>query len=62
MNPEATVRSAEIVDHNNLQFAESARRAALNPACHQLKLPPEKYGGSTGWNSITVTFRPTGVS
>jgi len=62
MNPDATVRSAEIVDHNNLQFAESARRAALNPSCHQLKLPPDKYGGSTGWNSITVTFRPTGVS
>lgn len=62
MNPDATVRSAEIVDHNNLQFAESARRAALNPACHQLKLPSDKYSGSSGWNVITVTFRPTGVS
>jgi hypothetical protein len=62
MNPDATVRSAEIVDHNNLQFAESARRAALNPSCHQLKLPLDKYGGSDGWNSLTVTFRPTGVS
>lgn len=62
MNPDATVRSAEIVDHNNLQFAESARRAALNPSCHQLKLPLEKYGGSNGWNTFTVTFHPTGVS
>jgi hypothetical protein len=62
MNPDATVRAAEIVDNNNQPFAESARRAALNPSCHQLKLPLDKYGGSNGWNVIEVTFRPTGVS
>jgi hypothetical protein len=61
MNPDATVRNAEIVDHNSLPFAESALRAALNPACHQLKLPLDKYGGTSGWNIITLTFTPKGV-
>jgi len=61
MNPDATVRTAEIVDHNNQQFAESALRAALNPQCHRLKLPLEKYGGSGGWNVITLTFTPKGI-
>jgi hypothetical protein len=61
MNPDATVRSAEIVDHNSLPFAESALRAALNPSCHQLKLPLDKYAGAGGWNIITLTFTPKGV-
>jgi hypothetical protein len=62
MNPDATVRTAQIIDHNNQPFAESALRAVLNPACHQLKLPLDKYGGANGWNIINLTFTPKGIS
>jgi hypothetical protein len=61
MNADATVRNAQIIDHNNLPFAESARRAALNPRCHQLKLPLDKYGGANGWSVIDLTFTPGGI-
>jgi hypothetical protein len=61
MNPDATVRSAEILDNNDQPFAESARRAALNPSCHQLKLPLDKYSGAEGWNVILLKFTPKGI-
>jgi hypothetical protein len=62
MNPDATVQRAQIVEHNNQPFAESALRAVLNPACHQLKLPLDKYGGGNGWNIINLTFTPKGIT
>jgi len=62
MNPDATVQRAEIVEHNNQQFAESALRAVLKPQCHQLKLPLDKFGGANGWNVINLTFTPKGIT
>jgi hypothetical protein len=61
MNADATVRGAQIVDHNNLQFAESARRAVLSPLCKELRLPLDKYAGASGWNVIDLTFTPKGI-
>ncbi len=61
MNPDGTVQSAQITDQNNQQFAESARRAPLNPQCHQLQVPPDKYAGASGWNTIKLHFTPQGI-
>ena len=62
MNPDRTVRRAQIVDRSRMssdaQFraaAESARRAVLNPRCSPLKLPPDKY---ETWKIFTVVFDP----
>ena len=62
MNPDRTVRSAELLDKrrydNNPQFraaADSALRAVQNPNCSPLKLPPEKYDQ---WKVITIRFDP----
>jgi hypothetical protein len=61
MNPDGTVRSADLLNTDRLSdpffkaAAESARRALLNPRCQPLKLPPEKYGQ---WQTFTITFDP----
>jgi hypothetical protein len=60
MNPDGTVREARIVDQLRMQqdpffraAAESALRAALNPRCSPLRLPPEKY---EQWKDMTLNF------
>ena len=65
MAPDATVRTAEIVQDGRLytdEFyraaAESARRAVLNPRCRSLKgigLRPEQYDQ---WRDMVITFNP----
>lgn len=62
MNPDRTVKRAELLDKqrydNNPQFraaADSALRAVQNPQCSPLKLPPEKYDQ---WDVITIRFDP----
>lgn len=62
MNPDRTVREAEIVDTARMRIdpffraaAESARRALFNPSCSPLNLPPEKY---ETWKTFTITFDP----
>jgi outer membrane biosynthesis protein TonB len=61
MNPDGTVRSAELMNTDQLgdsffqAAAESARRALLNPSCQPLKLPADKYDL---WQTFTITFDP----
>lgn len=62
MNPNATVRSARIVDqarYNSDPFfraaADSALRAVRNQQCSPLKLPLNKYDQ---WKKITIRFDP----
>lgn len=62
MNPDRTVREADIVDSGRMgsdpffrAAAESALRALRNPSCTPLNLPPEKY---ETWKSFTITFDP----
>lgn len=62
MNPDRTVRKAEILDrlrYNTDSFyraaADSALRAVHNPACNPLELPPGKYDL---WKVMTVSFDP----
>ena len=62
MNPDRTVRDAEVVDYGRMRSdpffraaAESALRALRNPSCTPLNLPPEKY---ETWKSFTITFDP----
>lgn len=62
MNPDRTVREADVVDDNRMRSdpffraaAESALRALRNPSCTPLNLPPEKY---ETWKSFTITFDP----
>lgn len=62
MNPDRTVRDAEVVDAARMRTdtffraaAESALRALRNPSCNPLNLPPEKY---ETWKSFTITFDP----
>lgn len=62
MNPDRTVRDAEVVDRGRMgsdpffrAAAESALRALRNPSCTPLNLPPEKY---ETWKSFTITFDP----
>lgn len=61
MNPDGTVREARIVDTSRMNdpfyraAAEAALRAALNPACQPLPLPPEKYNT---WKTFVFGFDP----
>jgi len=62
MNPDGTVRQAQILDQNRLgrdpffrAAAESALRAVLNPRCNPLKLPLEKY---QQWQNMILIFDP----
>jgi len=62
MNPDRTVREAEVVESGRMRSdpffraaAESALRALRNPSCTPLNLPPEKY---ETWKSFTITFDP----
>jgi outer membrane biosynthesis protein TonB len=65
LNPDGTVRKAQILDQERMKrdlffrtAAESALRAVLNPRCSPLKLPPEKY---EKWKVMTITFNPKDV-
>ena len=62
MNPDRTVRTAQLADDSRYgrdQFytaaADSALRAVKNPQCSPLNLPPNKYDK---WKTITVRFDP----
>lgn len=62
VNPDRTVKSAEIVDtgrYNSDDFfraaADSAKRAVYNPMCTPLALPPEKYDV---WKKMLIRFNP----
>ena len=62
MNPDGTVRGAEIKDRLRTQSdsfyraaAESALRAVLNKACQPYTLPAEKYAT---WRTMTLVFDP----
>lgn len=62
MNPDGSVREAQIRDQIRMRTdpffraaAESALRAVLNPRCNPLPLPPEKY---EQWKTMTLTFNP----
>ena len=62
MNPDATVRHAQVVDQARMMTdpffraaAESAMRAVLNPRCNPLRLPREKFDT---WKSFTLNFNP----
>jgi outer membrane biosynthesis protein TonB len=59
---DGSITSAEIVDDGRYDSdpfyraaADSARRAALNPRCSKLHVPPEKY---EQWKSINLFFDP----
>lgn len=62
MNPDRTVRDAQLID--NMRYmsdnyyraaADSAMRAVRDPHCNPLELPPNKYDM---WKEITVVFDP----
>jgi len=62
VNPDRTVKSAEIVDRGRYSrdsffqaAADSARRAVFNPQCTPLALPPDKYNV---WKTILIRFDP----
>jgi outer membrane biosynthesis protein TonB len=62
VNPDRTVRSAQVVDqfrYNSDTFyraaADSALRAVRNPQCTPLNLPPDKYDQ---WRTMTIVFDP----
>jgi hypothetical protein len=62
VNPDRTVKSAEIVDQSRYgsdsffaAAADSARRAVFNPMCNPLALPPDKY---EIWKDILIRFNP----
>ncbi len=62
VNPDRTVRNAEIVDtgrYNSDDFfraaADSAKRALFNPLCTPLALPADKYDV---WKSMLIRFNP----
>ena len=65
MNPDGTVRSAELLEYRPAgdpffqAAADSAKRALLNPRCQPLKLPPDKYDQ---WQTFTITFDPKDVT
>jgi hypothetical protein len=65
MNRDGTVRSAELVNREQMTdpffqaAADSARRAVLNPRCQPLKLPPEKFDQ---WQTFTITFDPKDIT
>jgi len=60
INPDRTVRDAQVVDSMRYYAdshyraaADSALRAVRNPACNPLDVPPNKY---EVWKTITLTF------
>lgn len=62
VNPDRTVRDAQVVDqfryYSDSHFraaADAALRAVYNPRCNPLELPPEKYDQ---WKVTIVTFDP----
>jgi hypothetical protein len=62
VNRDGTVDQATVVDmarYNSDPFfraaADSARRAVLNPRCHPLKVPPDKY---EEWHNLDLRFNP----
>lgn len=61
MNPDGTIRDAQLLNRNRLgepffqAAADSAYRALKNPTCQPLKLPPEKFNQ---WQTFTITFDP----
>ena len=62
INPDGTVRQAQIVDTARMSHdpyyraaAESVLRAINSPQCTPLKLPPEKYDL---WRHTRLTFDP----
>ncbi len=64
MNPDGTVRTAQLLNPNPSDpffqaAAESANRALLNPRCQPLKLPPDKYDQ---WQTFTITFDPKDIT
>jgi hypothetical protein len=65
MNQDGTVRSAELLNSDQLSdpffqaAADSAKRALLNPTCQPLKLPPEKF---EQWQTFTITFDPKDIT
>ena len=64
VNPDRTVRSAEILDSGRMgdafyrAAAESAKRAILNPRCSPLELPQDRY---ESWKVMTLRFNPKDV-
>jgi hypothetical protein len=65
VGPDGTVELATISDQARVAadpffraFAESARRALLNPACRKLPVPPEKYAI---WKDLVLNFNPKDV-
>jgi hypothetical protein len=65
MNPDGTVRAAQLLNPERLKdpffqaAADSANRALLNPRCQPLKLPPQKYDQ---WQTFTITFDPKDIT
>jgi hypothetical protein len=62
MNPDGTVRAADIKDKGRMRTdpffrtaAESAIRALRNPRCSPLRLPLDKY---ELWKTFTIGFNP----
>jgi hypothetical protein len=62
VNPDRTVREAQILDRSRYNrdtafraAAESAVRAVYHPMCNPLRLPPDKY---EQWKTIVVQFDP----
>lgn len=65
VNPDLTVRKVEIIekvkyatDNNYKIYAESAKRALLNPKCNKLRIPSEKYDFYKVFN---YTFDPSNM-
>jgi hypothetical protein len=65
MNPDGTVRAAELLNRDRLNdpyfqaAADSALRALKNPSCQPLKLPLDKYNQ---WQTFTITFDPKDIA
>ena len=62
VNPDRTVRAAQVVDQGRASSdtfyraaAEAALRALRNPRCNPLELPPDQY---EQWKTIRFTFDP----
>jgi hypothetical protein len=65
MNPDATVRTVELLNSERYgdpyfrAAADSARRALFNPRCTPLKLPLDKFNE---WQTFTITFDPKDIA
>ncbi|MEE8394364.1 MAG: cell envelope integrity protein TolA, partial [Rhodospirillales bacterium] len=62
MNPDGTVRQAEVVDLDTMlsdpffrSAAEAALRAVYNPRCQPFRLSRDKYAQ---WRTMTLNFNP----